>query len=164
MQQRLPEIRFDLLPLALGEGFIERFDASAAVLREDPPLDGPELRSDRLDAYYTLSRPFAVGDWFAFTPMAGARVTHYADTLGAATAGGYTRTRSANLASTPCSAPAAPSTTRTPRGVLDGLRHLFTPVISYRYIPEGDDQRARPHPDDRPGGVFHLHLQPLGLR
>ncbi|HUR57167.1 MAG TPA: hypothetical protein VM029_05630, partial [Opitutaceae bacterium] len=81
VQERLPEIRFDLLPLALGHGFYERFQASAAVLREDfvspefaarsilpinPPIPGPistpasaatgsfPLKSNRLDAYYAI--------------------------------------------------------------------------------------------------------------
>jgi LPS-assembly protein len=87
VQERLPELRFDLLPLALGNGFVERFNASVAVLRETqvadiPPAnravpidlgilppkeyspavfrffrDGPEYRTNRLDAYYSLSRP-----------------------------------------------------------------------------------------------------------
>ena len=41
VQQRLPELRFDLLPLAVGNGFYETFNASAAVLRDDPPAGGP---------------------------------------------------------------------------------------------------------------------------
>ena len=30
VQERLPELRFDLLPLTVGNGFVERFSASAA--------------------------------------------------------------------------------------------------------------------------------------
>ena len=34
VQERLPELRFDLLPTVIGNGFVQRFSASAAVLRE----------------------------------------------------------------------------------------------------------------------------------
>eukprot|EP01035_Chromulina_nebulosa_P067530 gene67530-92504_t len=41
VQERLPELRFDLLPTAIGNGFVERFSASAAWLRETQVTDIP---------------------------------------------------------------------------------------------------------------------------
>jgi LPS-assembly protein len=186
VQERLPEIRFDLLPLALGGGFYEQFSAGYVRLRETGPWaydivaapgtvqhrvqpNGTLLQADRLDAYYALSRPLAPTPWFAFTPLAGGRFTHHAnakiDPLFAASNG---------------FAPAVPSSqTRTigeigfdavlrssgtfayknERWKIDGLRHLFTPRLSYRYI-EADRVNRMPA-IDRP--VFSTYLQPLGL-
>mgnify|MGYP001546905918 FL=1 len=92
VQQRLPEVTFDLLPQAVGQGFYEQFHAGAAILRDDPPAGGPTLKSDRLDAYYALTRPFG-NDWMSFTPVAGARVTHYSNTAGALINVNYTHTQ-----------------------------------------------------------------------
>ncbi len=162
VQERLPEIRFDLLPLAVGGGFYERFSASAAALREDPVGGvGPALRSDRLDAYYSLSRPIAATEWFAFTPVAGGRITHYTDTTGSAVrSGSYTRT----LGEVGLDAALRMSGTfdyKNPVWKIDGLRHLFTPRVSYRNIPAAEKGRARIPQIDRES--FATYLPPLGL-
>ena len=192
VQERLPEVRFDLLPLAVGHGFYERFQASAAVLREDPlrasrlPTGGPNdmvliippvdpaisstvgapspssavLRSNRLDAYYAIERPFSPTEWFAFTPVAGGRVTHYANTKGTVRPGNYTRT----LGEAGFDAALRSSGTfdyKNEQWKIDGLRHLFTPRASYRYIPEADKGRGRIPQIDRQD--FSTYLQPLGL-
>jgi LPS-assembly protein len=184
VQQRLPELRFDLLPTAVGGGFYERFNASAAVLREDPlPGDfAPKYRSDRLDAYYAVERPITPTDWFAFTPIAGARVTHYANAHESAGSiaidpallpvssllpagqdirlGNYTRT----LGEVGFDAALRTSGTfafQNEQWKIDGLRHLFTPRLSYRYIPEADKGRAHIPAIDRQS--FSTYLQPLGL-
>lgn len=163
VQERLPEFRFDLLPLALGNGFYERFSASAAALREDPVGGvGAALRSERLDAYYQLSRPIAATEFFALTPVAGGRVTHYTGQRGAAmrSPGTYTRV----LGELGLDAALRASGTfdyKNPAWKIDGLRHLVTPRFSYRYIPEADKGRARIPQIDRES--FSTYLQPLGL-
>jgi LPS-assembly protein len=45
VQQRLPEIRFDLLPTAIGGGIYMRFDSGVAHLEEVPPDGGSFLES-----------------------------------------------------------------------------------------------------------------------
>ncbi len=160
VQERLPEVRFDLMPLAVGAGFYERFNASAAVLRERPPLGGKGLRSDRLDAYYAIERPIAPTDWFAFTPMAGARVTHYANTEGATTAGGYTRTLG-EFGFDAMLRTSGKFDYHNAQWGINGLRHLFTPRISYRSIPEAAHGRGKIPTIDRQ--AFSTYLQPLGL-
>jgi LPS-assembly protein len=163
VQERLPELRFDLLPLVLPGGFVERFHASAAALREDPVGGvGAALRSERLDAYYQLTRPIAATEFFALTPVAGGRVTHYTGQRGAAlrNPGAYTRT----LGELGLDAALRASGTfdyKNPKWKIDGLRHLVTPRLSYRYIPEANKGRARIPQIDRES--FSTYLQPLGL-
>lgn len=167
VQERLPEFRFDLLPLVVGNGFIERFNASAAILREDPlptgpanPVAGPTLRTNRLDAYYSIMRPFAPREWFAITPLAGGRVTHYAETKGITRRGEYTRVLG-ELGADVALRGSGTFDYKNPQWKIDGLRHLITPRLSYRYIPEADKGRARIPSIDRE--VFSTYLQPLGL-
>lgn len=160
VQQRLPEIRFDLLPLAIGHGFYERFNASVAVLRENPLLGGAKLRSDRLDAYYGLVRPFSPSEWATVTPVAGGRFTHYSNTTGAVRDGSYSRL----LGEVGFDAELRASGTfayKNEQWKIDGLRHLFTPRLSYRYRPEAEKGRARIPLIDRE--VFATYLPPLGL-
>ena len=173
VQERLPEIRFDLLPLALGNGILQRFTASAASLREDPlpigtlqPMQGPTLTSDRFDAYYSLTRPFAPREWLALTPLVGGRVTHYMNTSGAAQPEDYTRLLGEVGADLVLRA-SGTFDYSNPRWKIDGLRHLVTPRLSYRYVPEGDRGRGRIPQIDRVsrirGTAYLPYLQPLGL-
>lgn len=168
VQERMPELRIDVLPLALGNGFYQRFSASAARLREDPlplaagalALPTPSQRTTRLDAYYALERPIAPTPWLAFTPIAGARVTHYGNARASAPLPGYTRT----LGEVGFDAALRASGTfayKNEAWKIDGLRHLFTPRLSYRYIPEADRGLGRIPVIDR--DVFSTYLPPLGL-
>lgn len=156
--ERLPEVRFDLMPLALPLGFVERFSASAAVLQADAFGTDPRLHTNRLDAYYGLERPLAPTPWFAFTPVAGARVTHYTDALGGRDQ--YTRT----LGEVGFDAHLLASRTfdyKNEIWEIDGLRHLVEPRLSYRYAPEAANGRAYIPPIDR--RVFSTYLQPLSI-
>lgn len=162
VQERLPEVRFDLMPSALGLGIYQRANASAVALRERPPAGiGPRLESDRVDAYYALTRPFTPREWLNVTPTAGARVTHYSNTTGAAAPGGYTRV----LGEVGFDAALRASATydyKNPQWKIDGLRHLITPKVSYRYIPQGDiGRRYIPAIDRRE--PLTTYLRPLGL-
>lgn len=158
VQQRLPELRFDLLPLTVGAGFYERFNASVVALRDDPPEGGPSLRSNRADAYYSIARPIKPAEWLTITPVAGARLTHYADLDGPRN--DYTRT----LGEIGVDAEMRISGVyayRNPRWKIDGLRHLLTPRISYRAIPEAEKGSRYIPPIDRRS--FSTYLAPLGL-
>ncbi|HEX7631925.1 MAG TPA: LPS assembly protein LptD, partial [Lacunisphaera sp.] len=158
VQERLPEIRFDLMPSSLGGGIYERGSASVAVLQSDAFSAAPDLRTNRFDAYYGLERPIAPTPWFTFTPVAGARVTHYTNALGGKS--DYTRTLGelgfdANLL--------ASGTFNYKNEVweIDGLRHLVEPKVSYRYAPETERGKAYIPPID--SRVFSTYLQPLSI-
>lgn len=158
VQQRLPEVRFDLLPVPLGGGVYQRFNSSFAALQEDALLAGPTLRSDRFDTYYSVYRPITPTDWLSLTPVAGGRMTYYAKATGGRN--DYTRW----LGEVGVDAELRTSGVFNYRSELwqiDGLRHLLTPKFSYRYIPEAD--RGQPYipPIDRE--VFSTNLEPIGL-
>ena len=158
VQQRLPELRFDLLPLALGHGFTETFNASMAVLRDVPPTGGPTLDSTRFNAFYSLSRAIAVQPWLTFTPVVGGMVTYYDQATGGRST--YTRT----LGEVGFDAAMRTSATydyQNESWHIDGLRHLMTPRLLYRYIPEADKGQAYLPPIDRQ--TFSTYLQPLEL-
>lgn len=160
MRQRLPELSFALLPTRFAGdlGVYQEAQASVAVLRDDPPLGGPTMSSERADFYYALTRPFTPKEWLTVTPVAGARVTHYTDALGGRN--DYTRT----LGEFGVDAELRASGTfdiQNERWGIDGLRHLVTPRISYRYIPDAERGDRYIPPIDR--RVFATYLEPLGL-
>jgi LPS-assembly protein len=163
VQERLPELRYDLMPSTLGfGGLYQSAQASVVSLRERPPAQvGSRLVSDRADAYYALTRPFTPREWLTFTPTAGARITHYANTTGANTPGGYTRI----LGEVGLDAALRANATYAYKNAawkIDGLRHLITPKLSYRYIPQGDLGRRFIPAIDRQEPLTS-YLRPLGL-
>ena len=161
VQRRLPELRYDLLPRSVGDGFYHAFSASFAVLREHPVGGGPVLGSDRLDAVYEIMRPVVANEWFTFTPVAGGRFTHYLNpTGGARSAGSHTRW----LGEAGFDAALRLSAifdVKSPRWRVDGLRHLLTPRLGYRYIPASGAESAVIPRIDRES--FSTYLPPLGL-
>ena len=158
VQERLPEVRFDLLPSNLGLGVYQRGSASVAVLESDAFGLDPALRTNRLDAYYGLEHPFIPTPWFTFTPVAGGRMTHYTEALAGKSE--YTRT----LGEVGFDARLLASGTfdyKNQVWEIDGLRHLVEPKLSYRYAPEAGNGRAYIPPIDR--RVFSTYLQPLSI-
>lgn len=158
MQERLPELRFDLLPSPVGAGIYQRLNASFVHLEEDAYLTSPKLRSTRFDTYYGLERPIALTPWFTFTPVAGGRFTHYADT----STGNGTYTRS--LGEVGFDAALRASGTfdyKNESWEIDGLRHLIEPKLSYRYAPKAASGKAYIPPIDR--RTFNTYLPPLSI-
>lgn len=155
IQERLPEVRFDLLPAPIFDtGAYHRFSTSYAHLREDfdsvVPTITQESQADRFDITYRLERPTALADWLSFTPLAGARFTHYENQQfdpqvfsifgidpGAppTTDGSATREFYEFGFDLEARAYATYSTTNRTWDV-DGLRHLVRPVLRYRYISD----------------------------
>jgi LPS-assembly protein len=158
VQQRLPELRFDLVPTAIGGGIYERFNAGFAALEEDSLFSGATLRSDRFDTFYSIERPFFPAPWLNITPVAGGRLTYYDKAVGGRQ--DYTRW----LGELGVDASLQTNGTFDYKNNLwgiDGLRHLMTPVVSYRYIPEIDRGQAYIPPIDT--RVFSTDLQPIEL-
>jgi LPS-assembly protein len=158
VQQRLPELRFDLAPTAIGGGFYERSNTGFAALEEDSLFSGPMLRSDRFDTFYSIDRPIFPAEWLSITPVAGGRLTYYDKAID----GRHDYTRW--LGEVGVDAQLRTSGTFDYQNALwgiNGLRHLLTPVLSYRYIPEIDRGQAYIPPIDRQ--VFSTYLQPIEL-
>ena len=158
VQERLPEVRFDLAPRPLALGVYQRLNTGVAVLESDALGTSPRLHTDRLDAYYGLERPFAPTPWFTFNPVAGGRVTYYSNATGGKD--DYTRTIGeigfdARLLA------AGVFDYKNEIWEIDGLRHLVEPKISYRYAPEAAKGRAYIPPID--ARVFSTYLQPLSI-
>ncbi len=161
VQQRLPEIRFDLLPTAIGGGLYVRFDSGIAHLEEVPPSGGSFLESDRFDTFFGVTRPFSYKGIFDFTPVAGARYTEYWSTQGAQEAGGGGRALG-ELGFDADLKMSAIFNYENPKWNIDGLRHLFTPTLSYRYIPDGNKDAAFIPPIDRSTFTNYLPIMELG--
>jgi len=161
VQERLPEIRFDLLPKAVGGGIYVRFDTSVARLEENPPDGGAHLESDRFDAFLGVSRPFSYKGYFDLTPVVGGRFTQYWDTVGAVNPGGAGRA----LGEVGFDADMKMSGTFDYENSLwhiDGLRHLLTPTLGYRYIPDADKSAQWIPPIDRSTFSNYLPIMELG--
>lgn len=161
VQERLPELRFDGLPVELGGGFYHRINAGVAALHEDDPITGTSIRSDRADLYYGVNRPFSPREWMSVTPTAGARVTHYARTNPGSGQGDYTRVLGEVGFDSKLWETSGTWNYQNQRWGIDGLRHILTPTVAYRYSPSADvGQGYIPPIDD---DVFNTYLRPLGL-
>ena len=157
VQRRLPEIRFDGLPVDAGAGIYHRVNASIASLEDKSP---PALSDpvNRVDTYYALTRPFTPREWLSIKPVAGARFTYYDRATGGRD--GYTRA----LGEIGFDADLQASSTynyKNERWGIDGIRHLVKPYVSYRAIGNADQGAAYIPPIDRT--AFSTYLQPLGL-
>lgn len=161
VQERLPEVRFDGLPVEIGAGIYHRINAGVATLREDDPFGTGTVRSDRADLYYGVNRPFSPREWFSVTPTAGTRITHYQRTLATSTNDQYTRVLGEFGFDSKLWESSATWNYKNPAWGIDGLRHIATPKVSYRLSPSADVGRGSiPAIDD---DVFSTYLRPLGL-
>lgn len=155
VQQRLPEVRFDLNPVELGNtGIYQHLSASYALLREESSdqydfvrnrvltNDGDAVESSRANVYVGWTRPMKFGDFATLTPVAGLMVTHYGRTLSDDPADTYTRTLGQIgfdlefVFSGTCGY-------QNKTWKIDGLRHVLRPVFQYRYIPNPTDGAGR---------------------
>jgi len=159
--QRMPEVSFDLLPTELFEtGVYQRFDADFVALREKAPTGlFEEARSTRFNVYYGWSRPTELTDWMTVTPVVGAMLTQYWDV--------YSR----NDDFTRILGEVGVDVELLATGLwdvkdefweIDGLRHVFRPVLQYRYIPGAQaGDTLIPKIDTR--ASFPTYLEPIGL-
>jgi LPS-assembly protein len=152
VQERLPEVRFDLLPIPIfNTGAYHRASASYVQLREDfdrfaPPTAGIESESDRFDLTYRIQRPFLLTDWLTFTPLAGARFSQYQNqkidpfflTTPPLAGDSFSREIYELGFDLEVRAYASYPTVNETWGI-DGLRHLVRPVLRYRYFSDPDD-------------------------
>lgn len=155
VQERLPEVRLDVLPVPIfTTGAYHRGSLAYARLREDYDDNvaiADESESDRFDANYRIERPFALTEWLTLTPLAGARITHYENQEAAFSLDGadfsstsvddesFTRDIYEFGFDLEARAYAVyPTLNRTWN--IDGLRHVIRPVVRYRYYTDPDDE------------------------
>jgi len=166
VQQRLPELRSDHLPTVIGNNFYSRGSFSLAALRErEFTMNGdgtyttaPTVKSNRLDWVYSLSRPIVPRDWLVIDPVAAGRFTQYFDAVNGKSS--YSRFLG-ELGVDASLRGSGVYNYKNEQWDIDGIRHLITPKLSYRYIPAADKgQRYIPQIDDR---VFDTALPTLEL-
>lgn len=143
VQQRLPEVRFDLQPLEIpNTGAYVRAFASAVYLHQYNPYPNEyffapaeSIVSKRVDGYVGIDRPIELSSWAKITPVAGVRSTSYFDTAN----GSSDYTRALGQVGFDAQADAWGQFDVQSKAMgIDGLRHHIMPVISYRYIPEAE--------------------------
>ena len=151
VQERLPEVRYDLLPVPIfNTGAYHRASASYVQLREDFDENVPgitiEGESDRIDFTYRIERPIRLKDWAILTPLAGARFSNYSHQqidnyfLSAPATvldGGSKREIYEVGFDLETHAYASYPTVNKTWGI-NGLRHLVRPVLRYRYFSDPD--------------------------
>lgn len=149
VQERLPELRYDLLPVPIFQtGAYHNFSASYAMLRENyglyEPLITEQSEADRLDFSYRIERPILLQPWLTLTPLAGARLTHYTNqSIDPLALGGtlkddqFTREIFELGFDLEARAFASYPTVNRTWGI-NGLRHLMRPVLRYRYFSDPD--------------------------
>lgn len=153
--QRLPEVRFDLPSVALGNGgFRQRSFVGLAYFNERPSaaLNGTAYQNAtgtatdwstvRLDTYYGITYPWAPTDWLTFTPVAGVRATGWSAGLN----GTGTTSKVIGQAGFDLEGLATGSWDLVARKwSIDGMRHSLRPLLQYRAMP-GADQDNGPLP------------------
>ncbi|MFR6034203.1 MAG: LPS assembly protein LptD [Bacilli bacterium] len=93
------------------------------------------INSNRIDAYYGISRPIQLNSWSKFTPVIGGRLTYYANPTD--NRGSYTRMLGQIGFDAQMDIWGHFDYKSKTMGI-DGIRHHITPVVSYRYIPNAE--------------------------
>ena len=144
IQERLPEVRLDLLPTKFSDTNIyHRASASYVKLREKfdgniPVLDF-EKESERVDLTYRVERLFKLKDWLTLTPIAGARISNYSDRKAKNISIKKEYSREIFELGFDLEARAYASyPTINETWEVDGLRHIVRPVVRYRYFSDPD--------------------------
>ena len=155
VQERTPEIRFDLLPIPVpNTGAYHRATASYVELNEDFGRNSPgntiEGKSNRSDLTYRIEQPIQLTNWLTLTPLAGARLTQYENQQIDSLAPFFSVSLPTTLDSSfsreiyelgfdlEARAYANYPTFNEAWGI-DGLRHLVRPTLRYRCYSDPDD-------------------------
>ena len=152
VQERAPEVRFDLLPIPLSNtGAYHRASASYLQLNEDFDRIAPDItvegESDRFDLTYRIERPVLLTNWLTLTPLAGVRLTQYENQqidplfLGQlpVTVDDSFRREIYELGFDLEARAYASYPTLNKAWRIDGLRHLVRPALRYRYFSDPED-------------------------
>lgn len=159
IEQRLPELNFNLLPTRIGcTPVFNTVDAKVAHLREHSPRTNITLESTRMDVFYGLHAPIYVNEALTFTPLLGGEINEYFDKN--TSAGTYTRYRGQIGFDAQFNAYAQWDYKSCIWGI-DGLRHIVRPIVNYRFIPEAHSGKGPVPKIDR--RVFTTNISPIEL-
>ena len=144
IQERLPELRFEYLPVKWGETpLYYQYGFGLSHLRENPSYTSriapKELR--RLDGYFGLAMPQNLGSWCTFTPIAQTRFIQYFGLKNAANKGDYMRHLWQVGFDLKFKAYGDYAYTNEYWNI-HNFRHLIQPIVQYRYMPRGHQGRA----------------------
>ena len=139
IQERLPELRFDYLPVRLWDSpLYHQWGVGVSHLRENTPRGAlrqtsSELR--RVDGYWGVSMPIKMGSCCSFTPLASTRLAHYWG-LDKSYKQHYMRCLG-QLGFDLRFHAYADYDFESEYWNIHRFRHLVQPVIQYRYMPHG---------------------------
>ena len=139
IQERLPELRWDYLPVRLDNTpLYYQYGLGISHLREKP-LDltrdvEKELR--RADAFFGVTVPLDLCSWATFTPVAGARVIQYWGLNKSPQHHDYTRWLG-QVGFVLRFRSYGDYTYENEYWNIHDFRHIIQPVIQYRYLPNG---------------------------
>lgn len=171
VQQRIPELNFNLLPTRIAcTPIYQTINARVAHLHENNPFKKHAHRhdrhfhkhhrqtSDRMDIFYGLHAPFNIGDILTFTPLIGGQVDQYFKR--STHSGQFTRLRGQAGFDLQLNSYAQWDCKNKIWGV-DGLRHIARPIVQYRFIPEHNIGKGPIPQIDR--HVFTTNIHPIDL-
>jgi LPS-assembly protein len=163
VSERLPQFRWEITPLEIGgTGVLQTFQFEFARLSPalvgsesqfaldsytpSEAIDGRTLSTrisaaniNRVDSYYGLSRPTRLSKAFVWTPLSGARFTHYSTQLD--TSGNVDRLMG-EFGFDLTGVYHADFNTQNEFFDVEGIRHLIRPVLHYRWQPMRHDVGA----------------------
>jgi LPS-assembly protein len=159
VEERLPELNFNLLPTQIGcTPIFNTINAKIGHLEETSPRTNISLKSTRMDIFYGLHAPLKINEALTFTPVLGGEINEYFDKN--TSAGTYTRYRGQIGFDAQFNAYAQWDYTN-PIWNINGLRHIVRPMVIYRYIPEGHSGTGPVPPIDR--HIFTTNINPIEL-
>lgn len=162
VQERLPEINFDILPTSIYDlPVYQRFNLNYAHLEEkDSLVPKNDSRSDRIDMFYGLNAPLSPNSIFTFNPVVGGRVTHYISA--SMDTGAFTRLRGQLGFDFQANAYGLWDC-QNKIWKIDGLRHIVRPLAQYRYVPETTFGSGNPPKIERYFSSTNCYVPDLGL-
>ena len=150
IQERLPEVRFDYLPVRLADTpLYYQYGFGISFLRENPRrgVNGQPKDLHRLDTSFGINMPLNPCSWCTFTPVFGTRILNY---WGLKSENKNKYTRFLNQIGFDLRFRAyGDYTYENDYWNIHNFRHLLQPVIQYRYIPHGHQGDSFLTPIDR---------------
>lgn len=141
-QRQLPEIEYRLRDTQLGETPLYLSLQASAHYIDIAPASGEGLTYGRTDWIPNLEFPVSTLPWLSLSLNAGARVTHYTDSVDPDTGQvtGETLTRTVPLGSAEFIGPSFSRIFDRPLGPFAKFKHLIEPQIRYNYAEEFEDE------------------------